>query len=280
MNSYQEGIDNVLTFIDANLTETPDLDKLAKIANLSKFHFHRIMRSFLNETLGSYVNRVRLETAVKLLRYSSHPVHDIAYRVGYQTPSAFTKGFKKMFGISPTHIRKNKSRINDDKPDTVEYNFQLVESVKYIKDINVVFQQSKGKVGDKSTNANWDSFFAKALNHQLINRESKFYGINWDDPEITTKEKVRYDACISIDDNFESPTGFSKKTIKGGKHLCFLYKGDYENLGQVYDCIFKNWIISMNYNLREEPVFEQYINNKEITAKEDLLTEIFIPIKK
>jgi len=122
MSNYKKGIDNVLTFIDANLNEKPDLDKLAKIANLSKFHFHRIMKAFLDETLGSYINRIRLETAVKLLRYSAQPINEIAYRVGYHTPSAFTKGFKKMFGVSPTYIRKHKNLIIEQKPKNIRNN--------------------------------------------------------------------------------------------------------------------------------------------------------------
>ena len=279
MSNYQNGIDNVLTYIDAHLNEKPDLDELAQIANLSKFHFHRIMKAFLNEPLGSYINRIRLETAVKLLRYSSQPINEIAYQVGYHTPSAFTKGFKKMFGVSPTHIRKHKNLIIEQSPKGSIHNFQLVESVKNIKDIPVIFQQSKGKIGDNTTKQNWDTLFAKAQNHQIINRETKFYGINWDDPEITPNEKVRYDACISIQNYNNDLSAFSTKTILGGKHLCFLHKGDYQNLSQVYDYIFRDWVIKRNYDLREEPIFESYINNKETTAPEDLLTEIFIPIK-
>ena len=147
-----------------------------------------------------------------------------------------------------------------------------------LNDILVVFQQSKGKIGDKTTAENWEGLFAKAQEHNILNFQSKFYGINWDDPEITPNEKVRYDACISIQRSQEIEEVFSCKTIQGGKYLSFLYQGAYENLGLVYDQIFKDWIIKMNYDLREEPIFEQYINNKEITPKEDLLTEIFIPI--
>jgi len=279
MNNYQKSIDKVLTYIDTNLDEKPDLDKLAEMANLSKFHFHRIMRAFLDESLGSYINRIRLETAVKLLRYSAQPINDIAYQIGYDTPSAFSKGFKKMFGVSPTYIRKNKSLKNEQKNTAMINNFQLVETTKTIKDIQVIFQQSKGKIGDNTTKANWETLFAKAQKLQVLNPESKFYGINWDDPEITPKEKVRYDACISIQNNINTETNFSSKTISGGKYLCFLYKGDYQNLGLVYNHIFRDWIIKKDYDLREEPIFEQYINNKEITATEDLLTEIFIPIK-
>ena len=280
MTNYQKSIDKVLTHLDANLSEKHELDKLAEMANLSKFHFHRIMKAFLNETLGGYINRIRFETAVKLLRYSSEPINEIAYLVGYHTPSAFTKGFKKMFGVSPSYIRKHKNLIMEKKSNNIGSDFQLVETVKIIKDIHVIFQQSKGKIGDHTTKANWDSLFSAAQKHQMINWGSKFYGINWDDPEITPNDKVRYDACISIPIDRKIGDEFSSKTILGGKYLCFLYKGDYQNLGLVYDHIFRDWIIKRNYNLREEPIFEQYINNKELTPKEDLLTEIFIPIKK
>jgi AraC family transcriptional regulator len=141
MNNYQKSIDKVLTYIDANLNEKQELDKLAAIANLSKFHFHRIMKAFLDETLGNYINRLRLETAVKLLRYSFQPINEIAYQVGYETLSAFNKGFKKMFGVSPTSIRKNKNLIIEQKNTTTMNNFQLVETIKTIKDIQVIFQQ-------------------------------------------------------------------------------------------------------------------------------------------
>ena len=97
MNNYQKSIDKVLTYIDANLNEKPDLDKLAKLANLSKFHFHRIMKAHLNESLGNYINRIRMETALKLIRYSNQSIKEIAYNVGYQTPAAFNKTFKKRF---------------------------------------------------------------------------------------------------------------------------------------------------------------------------------------
>jgi AraC family transcriptional regulator len=237
------------------------------------------MKAFLDETLGNYINRVRLETAVKLLRYSLQPINEIAYQVGYDTLSAFNKGFKKMFGVSPTSIRKHKNLIIEQKNTTIMKDLQLVQTIKNIKDIQVIFQQSKGKIGDKTTKANWETLFTDAQKLQVLNPESKFYGINWDDPEITNNEKVRYDACISIQNNTEINAAFSTKTIFGGKYLCFLYKGDYKNLGFVYNHIFRDWIIKMDYNLREESIFEQYINNKEITPTEDLLTEIFIPIK-
>ena len=278
MNNYQRSFDKVLTHIDENLDEKPDLDTLAEIANLSKFHFHKIMKAYLDETLGNYINRVRLETAAKLLRYSNQAIYEIAYQVGYETISAFNKAFKKRFGISPSAMRKNKNQITKQNNDNNMSDFHLVETIKNINDIQVIFQQSKGTIGDETTKTNWETLFTKAQSLQVLTSNSKFYGINWDDPEITVLEKIRYDACISISNSSDLDAEFSTKTIEGGKYLSFVYKGDYQNLGQVYNHIFKNWVIKKDYSLRDVPIFEQYINNKEITPPEDLLTEIFIPI--
>ena len=278
MNNYQRSFDKVLTHIDENLDEKPDLDTLAEIANLSKFHFHKIMKAYLDETLGNYINRVRLETAAKLLRYSNQAIYEIAYQVGYETISAFNKAFKKRFGISPSAMRKNKNQITKQNNDNNMSEFHLVETIKNINDIQVIFQQSKGTIGDETTKTNWDTLFTKAQSLQVLTPNSKFYGINWDDPEITVLEKIRYDACISVSNSNDLDAEFSTKTIQGGKYLSFVYKGDYQNLGQVYNHIFKDWVIKKDYSLRDVPIFEQYINNKEITPPEDLLTEIFIPI--
>ena len=69
------------------------------------------------------------------------------------------------------------------------------------------------------------------------------------------------------------------KSIAGGKYLCFTYKGDYKYLGDVYDQIFRDYILTKNIILRGEPLFEQYLNDKNKTATKDLLTKVFIPIK-
>ncbi len=276
MRSYIENINIVLSYIDAHLDEEHSLEKLSEKAHLSKFHFHRIMKAYLSESLGSYINRIRMETAIKLIRYSNQPIKEIGYNIGYNTPAAFNKAFKKLFNTTPLNVRKQ-SFIKPEgeiKKDAIRFEFLVTE--KTFPPTDVIYQQSRGAIGGKETSDSWDDFFHKANDKGLIDFETKFYGINWDDPEITVISKVRYDACISV--NTSQVDSFSVRTIAGGKHLCFLYKGDYQKLGEVYDCIFREWIIKKDIELREVPVFEQYINNKEITAKENLLTEIFIPI--
>ena len=71
-NFYFERINKVIQYINNHLDENPDISKLAEIGNYSPYHFHRIMKAYLGESLGAYIIRLRLETAVSLLLYSKH----------------------------------------------------------------------------------------------------------------------------------------------------------------------------------------------------------------
>ena len=64
---YIERINKVIDYIELNLANDIQLDDLAQIACLSKFHFHRIFYSFTNESLYSFVTRLRTERSAARL---------------------------------------------------------------------------------------------------------------------------------------------------------------------------------------------------------------------
>jgi len=279
MENYYKRFNEVLKHIHFNLDEKLDLEKLAKIASVSKYHFHRMMKSYLGESLGSYVNRIKIETGAKLLKYSETEISEIAYKIGYETPTSFNKAFKKQFGVTPTNFRKNPNHSFEiGKIRTNTKNFDLKVEEETIQPIKVLSNQSKGALGNGETDVVWEDLMSFAGKNGLLTMQTKLFGIHWDDPSITLKHNLRYDACISITEDIKHPR-FVMKGISGGKYLCFTYKGDYENLIDVYDQIFKEYILTKNIVLREEVLFDQFLNDKNNTKTEDLLTKIFIPIQ-
>ena len=110
-NYYQQNLNCIIDFIHNNLDEKIDLTLLAKLSHFSPYHFHRITRALLGEPIGAYITRVRIETAAKLLRYSENSIEQIAYKVGFETPSSLSKAFKNHFGISPSAHRNKKELI-------------------------------------------------------------------------------------------------------------------------------------------------------------------------
>lgn len=69
------------------------------------------MKAFLGEPIGTFIVRTRTEAAARLLRYSDIPIADIAYRIGYASPSSLSKVFKQFYGISPLEYRNNKNFV-------------------------------------------------------------------------------------------------------------------------------------------------------------------------
>jgi AraC family transcriptional regulator len=60
---YKERILRVLVFIQQNLGNELSLDELAKTAHFSAYHFHRIFRGIVGESLKEHIRRLRLERA-------------------------------------------------------------------------------------------------------------------------------------------------------------------------------------------------------------------------
>ena len=57
---YVAGINRSIDFIESNLTGELRLAKIASAAGFSKYHFHRLFRAMVGETLNRFIQRVRL----------------------------------------------------------------------------------------------------------------------------------------------------------------------------------------------------------------------------
>ncbi len=281
LKDHYERINRVLQYIDINLSKRMDLDELASQANYSVYHFHRIMRAHLGESLGSYIVRVRLETAAHLLRHCNIPINEVALRVGYDAPSSFNKAFKKRFGISPLKYKEDKiigvpnygSTLIDRNMETIE----LKPKIKELKPVHVIYVQAKGAYNESAKEA-WGKVCAYAQQKKLFGFKTDMIGISHDDPGITESDKLRYDACISIKKEVKPEGEVGVKEIPGGKYAIFTHKGPYENFNETYGFIFGKWVPENNIELRDTPCFEKYLNDPGKTKPEKLRTEVYIPI--
>src|SRR5438067_4236130 len=103
--TYQERILKVLVHIQNHLDETLSLEELAAVAHFSPYHFHRIFRGMVGESLMEHVRRLRLERAAHRLKFTDFPVTRIAFETGYETHEAFTRAFRALFAESPSGFR-------------------------------------------------------------------------------------------------------------------------------------------------------------------------------
>jgi AraC family transcriptional regulator len=102
---YRARMLRVLVHIQQNLDAPLPLEELASIALFSPFHFHRIFRGLIGESVKEHVRRLRLERAAHRLRHTGQQITEIALDAGYQSLESFTRAFHRMFSQSPTEFR-------------------------------------------------------------------------------------------------------------------------------------------------------------------------------
>lgn len=282
-NFYYERINNVIQYINTHLNENLEIATLARVGNYSPFHLHRIMRAYLGESLGAFIIRLRMETAVTLLIHSSEAINTIALKVGYENPSSFNKAFKKRYGIAPAEYRKNNESLLETecskiKNYAMENSKNLQPKIKVLKPKKVIYARALGNYNESASKA-WNTVAEFAKKNRLFGFKTEFIGISHDDPNITKSDKLRYDACITITKEIQAEGKIGLQEIEGGKFAIFTHKGAYEKLINSYDYIFGKWLPESGNELRNVCGFEKYLNTPEKTKPEKLRTEIYVPIQ-
>lgn len=276
---YQKQVNIIIEYITNNLGEELDLTILAEKANFSPFHFHRIMKAFLGEPLGTFIVRLKVETAARLLRYTDLPVQDIAYRLGYDVPSSLSKAFKLFYNISPIEFRNNKN-YTIMKPLSLSGKLEL--KAPKIGDVgieNIIYIQLTGEYASLDFCGAWNKLWNYVKENDLFSEGMEHLCFYYDDPRITESNKLRTDVCLTIHKQALAKGEVGAKQIGGGRYAVFHYVGAYENLGQVYDTIFRSWLPDSGYKMRDTPVYEKYLNNPNNTPSDKLETEIYVPVE-
>ncbi|MDQ0173977.1 AraC-like DNA-binding protein [Paenibacillus tundrae] len=106
MNRYSEMVQESLYFIETHLYEDIGLEEVASRAGLSSYHYHRVFRKEVGMTVVDYIRNRRLSETSTILRSTNIGILDIAIGCGFESQEAFTRAFKKVYGLPPGRFRK------------------------------------------------------------------------------------------------------------------------------------------------------------------------------
>ena len=106
-SSYARRFNRVLDHIDKHLDGALTVEELSKVANFSKFHFHRQFSEYCGINIGRYIQLMKLKRASYRLAFNRQDrVIDIALDAGFENPESFSRAFKNAFGQTPREFRK------------------------------------------------------------------------------------------------------------------------------------------------------------------------------
>ena len=121
-----ERLERARKLMDALYGEALDLDRLAREACLSRFHFARAFRSHYGQTPHSYLTRRRIERAKALLIESDQSMTQVGLSVGFETSAAFSRAFSQHVGYPPSRHRRRLVQVQWRPPPAIPWCFQVV----------------------------------------------------------------------------------------------------------------------------------------------------------
>lgn len=290
---YKERLLRVLVHIQSHLDEPLPLADLARIACLSPYHFHHVFTGMTGESLAMHVRRLRLERAATRLKLAANPIVDIAFEAGYEAHESFTRAFHAAFGMSPAQFRRRKGvSALIDVPSGVHFedqkhpkSFRAVRkkgysvnvTIKRLSPMRVAFMRHVGPYANVRNT--WDQFLMVLGKEGFLGGDSQFIGICHDDPAVTPGDKIRYDACVTVDKDFTASGEIGVQIVSGGDYAVMTHFGPYEKLGESYAVLLGQWLPRSGRRLRATPCFEMYLNSPESADPEDLVTDIHAPLE-
>ncbi len=100
-------LQKVESYFHRHLSEPIDLDKVAGLSGYSRFHFIKLFTEQVGESPMAYLGKIRLTKSIDLLKSTSLPIKEIAWRCGFTDSNHFGKIFRKQFGMSAGAYRQS-----------------------------------------------------------------------------------------------------------------------------------------------------------------------------
>lgn len=284
INSMQ----NAINYMEENILEEIDYDKIAQQAYSSTYHFQRMFSMLTSFTVGEYIRNRRLTLAAQELSFSDTKVTDIAFKYGYETSEAFTKAFQRLHGVTPTVARQSgvnlksfgRLSIQITMKGEKEMDYKIVEK----EGFKVFGLDFKTNVIDGQCYKDIPEFWNKCANEGTAQKIIKSAG---------KPENGLLDAGVTFDHNPQDgsmrymiacdvpqtdiPPEFKVLEIPSLTWAIFQVNGDTdEDIHEVWRRIGSEWFPASNYEHADAPEMERYYGNRDTGFK----CEVWIPVIK
>ncbi len=103
--NFLSKISNII--IDNKLDSKVNVEELSNLVGLSRVHLYRKIKKITGLSVSEFVTQTKLKQSLTLIKNTDSTIAEIAYKVGFSTPSYFTKCFKDHFKISPSDYRES-----------------------------------------------------------------------------------------------------------------------------------------------------------------------------
>lgn len=316
-NEYRHRICQAVDFIHANLAENPSIDEIAHAAAFSKFHFQRLFKALVGETVAEFTRRLRLETAARRLVFNpGTDITGLAFDLGFSSSQNFAKAFRKQFGVSPTQFRDertaaskvakdaspeestngniDRTQINaagdDDSydPATVlkgsvlsrirDEDLTIDVEVRDMPALRVVYRRHFGSYADPGVQTAFDELQRWAEPRGLYDPK-RCLGIPWDDADITPGDRCRFDACQIVEDDSPIEGSVNEQSIPAGRYAVYQREVTGRDFDRPWTMLMRDWLPFSGYQPADGPRYERYLTDGRSDPEGRWQVEICLPVR-
>jgi AraC family transcriptional regulator len=268
---YVDRVNRAIDHVTRNLGQPLKLDEVAKAACFSPYHFHRIFRALVGETLHDFVKRVRLERALYLMSHGDRTtLTQVALACGFSSSSDFSRSFREHFGVSPRAFdvdefrRAQRDRLMNAMPDgagsarlpepanseafAVRLRDLPERRVAYLR----VFRPYEGDGVRQAITR----LMAWAQERDLAG--GQWLGYQWEDPTIAPLELCRYDVGVEIPAGAIVDGDVSETSFPPMRVAEIEIAGPIELELQALEWLYTTWLPRSGYAPDHQPGFEAW----------------------
>lgn len=275
-SAYEERINRVTAYLHGHIDAPLDLDRLAEIACLSRFHWHRIYRAIQGETVAQTLKRVRMTRAGFDLAQSTLSLDAVARRCGYPNQRSFSRAFADVYGVPPGQYRSSGGHSHytqtAQKVSNPMYTVEI-ESLPTRTIAGVLHKGSYLRIGES-----FEKLVGLAATRGLMADVRGMVGVYYDDPMATPEDELRSRAAFVVADDTEVKAPMEAEKLEGGRYAVLTHKGPYSDLPAAYDWFYSVWLKERDLPLRAAPPYEDYLNNPREVPASELVTKVCVPV--
>jgi AraC family transcriptional regulator len=274
-------VNKALWFVESHFAQDVDLDDIAAMSGVSRYHLTRAFGVATGQPLMRYMRGRRLTVAARSLANGASDILSVALEAGYASHEAFTRAFREQFGLTPEAARAQRNLDN----------LQLVEAIKMDENLNVQLDPPRivdgkplliaglneryGSASGANIPAQWQRFTPR-LGHVSGQVGRTAYGLiyNGDD-----EGNYDYLCGVEVADFSRLPDDIDRLRVPAQRYAVFAHRGHISGIRSTWNTIWTKALPESGYDLVDAPAFERYGEEFDGTTGAGGL-ECWVPIKR
>ncbi len=282
-NAYAKRFNKVFEYIEKHLDGDLSVERLSLVAHFSKYHFHRQFAVYTGLSVFKYVQLLRLRRASKRLALRpAERILDISLDAGFESPEAFSRAFKRVFGQTPSAFRRKPQWhvwiacfVHPFLPRSLIMNVKIVD----FPETNIAALEHQGAPGHVNATVQTFKDWRRQSGLSPVERNRTF-GIPYNNPDTTPPEQFRFDICGEVTSPVPgNEQGVVNKVIPGGRCAVVRHSGSPDQLNETIYPLYRDWLPNSGEEPRDFPIFFHYLSVFPETPDHAWQTDVYLPLK-